>query len=588
MNGKDLPRLVATDEEVRNKLAIAKIPTGTVIFLNIKKLYFVSGRYEPLETEFECIIYGFPNLEELCCYDAENKDYCSTHTEPEPLLAKYMRISQLKNLKSVEIPWPKLKRAESADGSPWPGSTSYEWASTLDNWKFTKHVELDELRTWVEQCLARRLPRLEMIQFSGFKRFDDTELNARRRMISNLFIWDRTVATCTILGREYNHPVYQWDTKEDQLWASKNTVLVEPPFLRLSQRPSQKSEQEEILQPTGPHSVKFIPPEIVEQILLELPAVAVISSCRRVCKTWKTLIETTPNLIKYSTTGLKLDEYEAARTHPIPKITPLALEILSIFWKRLARNGFIEIPQATSASDSTIKAKAMRTFNRFNEKRNRVYSRIFHYDEDDDPTWRLACLITIAVLTAPIVVPFSYLKYRISESIDQSPLKPLNRSRKKVRTTVHNLIEEFAPIMAKVPLTTQYYIVADIQSRTNFNFLPDFSADIFDKNRQYPISDSYFSIIKALTAAVHNCTPLAAGNPRYYPLTVIPVYEFTEERVTSTEPIILFHLAYTKYGEEVGFQRLVFSGNEPFDVRIGNEKEYGGMHYLVNYYRVAL
>lgn len=112
----------------------------------------------------------------------------------------------------------------------------------------------------------------------------------------------------------------------------------------------------------------FLIPEIFEKILLDVPAIDVIARCRGVCITWKEFIEVSPDLKYYSLSGLRrprpaarATQKKASRTAPIgtehmvsgpsrvadrwssnsesePQteiLTPLALEVLSIFWNRL-------------------------------------------------------------------------------------------------------------------------------------------------------------------------------------------------------------------------------------------------------------
>ncbi|KAF3919050.1 hypothetical protein ABW21_db0202330 [Orbilia brochopaga] len=80
----------------------------------------------------------------------------------------------------------------------------------------------------------------------------------------------------------------------------------------------------------------YIPPEITEDILLQVPAICLITTCRSVCRAWKTLIETSPQLVHYSRTGLPLPR-PGHTTKCIPQITPLAIYILGCFWAKLAR-----------------------------------------------------------------------------------------------------------------------------------------------------------------------------------------------------------------------------------------------------------
>ncbi|KAK6340549.1 hypothetical protein TWF696_008876 [Orbilia brochopaga] len=75
-------------------------------------------------------------------------------------------------------------------------------------------------------------------------------------------------------------------------------------------------------------------PETLELILLNLPPLTLITTCRLVSRTWKALIETSPSLKYYTSTGLQL--------HPDPSapsqdciFTPLAIDVLHLFWQRL-------------------------------------------------------------------------------------------------------------------------------------------------------------------------------------------------------------------------------------------------------------
>ncbi|KAF3230365.1 hypothetical protein TWF192_009797 [Orbilia oligospora] len=116
---------------------------------------------------------------------------------------------------------------------------------------------------------------------------------------------------------------------------------------------------------TQPTSSIFLIHEVLEGILLEVPAIDLILNCRAVCKTWKDLIESTsPDLKYYSLSGLRRTSASASATEneeekrpetptlppwvdptptyhtvakPNPILTPLALDILRIFWKRMVK-----------------------------------------------------------------------------------------------------------------------------------------------------------------------------------------------------------------------------------------------------------
>ncbi|KAF3132898.1 hypothetical protein TWF594_009412 [Orbilia oligospora] len=105
-----------------------------------------------------------------------------------------------------------------------------------------------------------------------------------------------------------------------------------------------------------PTTTLFLIPELIEKILLNVPAIDVLTRCRSVCKTWKDLIEnTSPDLKYYSTSGLRRPDPDPVKVKPSrarPRstpdrsphpqlLTPIAIDILSIFWKRLAKDGII-------------------------------------------------------------------------------------------------------------------------------------------------------------------------------------------------------------------------------------------------------
>ncbi|KAK6519346.1 hypothetical protein TWF281_003180 [Arthrobotrys megalospora] len=89
-------------------------------------------------------------------------------------------------------------------------------------------------------------------------------------------------------------------------------------------------------------SMSTMPPEILEDILLYKKPIFLLTTCRLVCKSWNSIITSTPGPLKYfSTTGLDpRDTTERAkRSRYVPKpdvFTPLFLNILYRFWKRAA------------------------------------------------------------------------------------------------------------------------------------------------------------------------------------------------------------------------------------------------------------
>ncbi|KAF3934540.1 hypothetical protein ABW19_dt0207476 [Dactylella cylindrospora] len=85
-----------------------------------------------------------------------------------------------------------------------------------------------------------------------------------------------------------------------------------------------------------PHKI-FLLPEILTLILLRLPFIHVIRN-RRVCKSWHSLIDSSPDLRFYVSTGLQLESHQKA----VPSaetigynITPLALQVTDAFWNHI-------------------------------------------------------------------------------------------------------------------------------------------------------------------------------------------------------------------------------------------------------------
>ncbi|KAK6354661.1 hypothetical protein TWF696_003801 [Orbilia brochopaga] len=88
-------------------------------------------------------------------------------------------------------------------------------------------------------------------------------------------------------------------------------------------------------------SKPYMPLEIIQEVLLNIPSIELITTFRCVCTSWKALIETSPALKYYSTTGLQKparqncghDAYTASTT----AITPMAITVISLFWRKAAR-----------------------------------------------------------------------------------------------------------------------------------------------------------------------------------------------------------------------------------------------------------
>ncbi|KAK6358690.1 hypothetical protein TWF730_008013 [Orbilia blumenaviensis] len=93
--------------------------------------------------------------------------------------------------------------------------------------------------------------------------------------------------------------------------------------------------------PADPSSralLSTLPTEVLEEIFLYIPAVDLQTTCRRVCKSWCSIISTSTPVKYYSTTGL----YMPTTTKNPPSysetqlFTPFFLKIVESAWKELA------------------------------------------------------------------------------------------------------------------------------------------------------------------------------------------------------------------------------------------------------------
>ncbi|KAJ6261487.1 hypothetical protein Dda_4157 [Drechslerella dactyloides] len=108
----------------------------------------------------------------------------------------------------------------------------------------------------------------------------------------------------------------------------------------------------------------YVPVEIVENILLHVPAICVLTTCRSVSKAWRDIICNSPELYHYSLTGLRLLR-RGNKQPTTPRITPIAFEILARFWAKLARQGiFVEPPPPPSSSKNRALRSTWRDLNR--------------------------------------------------------------------------------------------------------------------------------------------------------------------------------------------------------------------------------
>ncbi|KAF3925643.1 hypothetical protein ABW21_db0207801 [Orbilia brochopaga] len=333
-------------------------------------------------------------------------------------------------------------------------------------------------------------------------------------------------------------------------------------------------------------SLIFLIPEITEQILLGVPAIDVQTTCRCVCKAWKDLIETSsPALRYYSTTGLRLSTIQSRKStddcansqyppeaclldtqddseidpaelpadyydlmmdidldpllhldQPLPHITPLAVQVISMFWKKLVRNALI-----TTEHDNFI-------FPRRDSIGN---------DRDVD------CLDVF-------LCPFSLLWFLVRLPFKWSlPLiRPLERDRRRVVTTAERLCKQFAPITHKIafaPPGSLDKISVDVEMRTNWTALP-----YRKKSRRrnlignpYGMPAPYFHVMSELTRVVFDDTPI--------PLSY--------SSGPGGHAVVLVDLDYRFRTRLVARERLALESYEPYGVEVGDrERQYFGIY----------
>ncbi|KAF3909948.1 hypothetical protein ABW20_dc0104228 [Dactylellina cionopaga] len=89
----------------------------------------------------------------------------------------------------------------------------------------------------------------------------------------------------------------------------------------------------------------FFIPEILEQILYDVPWIELVTTCRAVCKVWREVLDTSPTLKRYKETGersplstSKTDEPddEIQGKNIIEMLTPAAILVILRFQRRLA------------------------------------------------------------------------------------------------------------------------------------------------------------------------------------------------------------------------------------------------------------
>ncbi|KAK6511192.1 hypothetical protein TWF481_000113 [Arthrobotrys musiformis] len=210
----------------------------------------------------------------------------------------------------------------------------------------------------------------------------------------------------------------------------------------------------------------FLIHEILEAILLDVPAIDLLLNCRGVCKTWKDLIETTsPDLRYYSFSGLRRpragsdEEKERPRTpdeilpsfeygvpqdkttKTTPVLTPIALEILAIFWKRLAKKA-VKTSREKREDDDAESTHFFRAFYKAAHCGARSYD-----SSRESGFFYTTSMFVLFLCFVPIATPI----YHVYDKVLR-PIGPTHLKQRWYKRTSKNLIKEFQPIWEKVQI----------------------------------------------------------------------------------------------------------------------------------------
>ncbi|KAK6533640.1 hypothetical protein TWF694_002575 [Orbilia ellipsospora] len=253
-------------------------------------------------------------------------------------------------------------------------------------------------------------------------------------------------------------------------------------------------------------------PELLERVLLEVPAIELILSCRRVCKTWRDLIDTTsPQLKRYSTSGL--GEYEDDDpNHKSEILTPLAIQVLGMFWKTLARELIVWKPRKEQSHQR-------------HHRRNRVAEKILCYTDDEeseDPfggsngkaCYRLFCYCVALPVYLPVTLFEMFVYDKVAEKCVE---KSRTRMMQKRQRTIQKIFDRFAPIASKLRIfrkeeTANSNFVCDGLRRCGrlyYSYWWDQRLEISNANDRIPAST--FKIMMYLGESIHKA--ILDGDP---------------------------------------------------------------------------
>ncbi|KAK6510914.1 hypothetical protein TWF506_010002 [Arthrobotrys conoides] len=274
----------------------------------------------------------------------------------------------------------------------------------------------------------------------------------------------------------------------------------------------------------------FLIPEVLELIMLELPAITVLTTCRGVCKSWKSLIEMAPDLKYYSLTGLKRSKQRqaeiAARQLPDQIITPMALELLSAFWKKLAANGI---------NDNLYVVNERPAVYANNRRRNPCYP-VF---------W---------ALTLPIQGTICTIKWLVNRNKGPG----VEKDRKRLRTDIRPLFKKFAGGTKLIPffdpdLHRKMILDVAIEPQSNWGYIyrkngvqPEETAKLYPSDI---ITEPWLQVMSVLAKTVYEQAPnpMGAENPRFWCDFVYEYLDAKREKKHHTEGVVFGGLKFFDY-----------------------------------------
>ncbi|KAK6362098.1 hypothetical protein TWF730_005796 [Orbilia blumenaviensis] len=328
-----------------------------------------------------------------------------------------------------------------------------------------------------------------------------------------------------------------------------------------------------------PTSPVFLNPKVLETILLGLPAIDVLTRCRGVCKTWKDLIEnSSENLKYYSTSGLKRPDIDTngmkAKSSPtrprstpdrkphVQLLTPVAVDILTIFWRRLAKDGITMGPCRPSRREQLAGIVSRRS-ERSGRRRNNSSSSMNKFEE---------CIFAAGIIL--IYMPISAVHK--AGSFIRKNIGEIGRKRRAVSSLGKKLIKEFTPVWQKIQIFQSHdpeFRGVLISAGTNWK--PD-SIDSWDYSLSIQkeftkLSDASNALMTPLIEAIYSgkllvvdtptsgTIPGAAGNPG---LGIDLTYEFDDlvtriNRYDGAAKESLVFEAHRPYNVSYKFTRLV-------------------------------